>query len=62
MKSFVAVIAMTAFAAGEKVCSKMPENATKYAVKGVTDPVTPDSSLNGNWVLYGIPDTFSGAK
>jgi hypothetical protein len=33
----------------------MPAEAVEYTLKGVEAPVTPVSSINGNWALYGVP-------
>jgi hypothetical protein len=57
MKSFIATVTIASVFASPSdnaQCSKMPA-AADYTLKGVEAAVTPVSSLNGNWVLYGVP-------
>ena len=44
-----------------QMCAWMPAKATTYVYAGQTTPVTPYSSLNANWVIYGITDRTPGA-
>jgi hypothetical protein len=55
MKSFITTLAIAAVSAtsDSAQCAKMPNEKQTWEVSGTAMPAV--SSVNGNWVLYGVP-------